>query len=237
MQKHLVVALATALSAAGLTAGSAFADREVVVQPGETMQTISHRYYGDEQHVWTITRYNHLDTPDLIYAGLTLRLPELAADGADSGSVGPTGAAISLYDPAAGPPMPAGAPGTSQVAPASPEIDDPSVAAVTHMDGPEPGQIIQSGLATWYGPGFVGNITYCGDVYDDGALTAASNTLPCGAIVIVTNQNNDASVRVRINDRGGFGGNVILDLSRAAFGAIASTSTGVVPVTVSQPAS
>ncbi len=80
MQKHLVVALAAALSVAGLTAAPtiSFADREVVVQPGENMQSISRRYYGDENHVWVITRYNHLASPDLIYAGLKLVLPDLS---------------------------------------------------------------------------------------------------------------------------------------------------------------
>src|SRR5438045_305557 len=83
MQKHLVVALAAALSVAGLTAAPSisFADREVVVQPGESMQSISRRYYGDESHVWLIARYNHLASPDLIYAGLTLVLPDASANG------------------------------------------------------------------------------------------------------------------------------------------------------------
>jgi rare lipoprotein A len=66
-------------------------------------------------------------------------------------------------------------------------------------------------------------------------MTAASNTLPCGTTVIVTNQNSGLSVRVRITDRGGFGGNVILDLSRGAFLTIAPASAGVIPISVSLP--
>ncbi len=268
MQKHLVVALAAALSVAGLTAAPSisFADREVVVQPGENMQSISRRYYGDENHVWLITRYNHLASPDLIYAGLTLVLPDSSgndtakpavndqANGLQATAVSSefVTAATASTNPAATPPLPVGAPAAPQqpvqqplpvlAGPASP--DSPTAATATASAAPDPpanvavpGIVIQSGLATWYGPGFVGNITYCGDVYDEGAYTAASNTLPCGTIVVVTNQNTGASVRVRITDRGGFGGSVIMDLSRAAFGAIASNGSGVVPVTISRPAS
>jgi rare lipoprotein A len=92
--------------------------------------------------------------------------------------------------------------------------------------------VIQSGLATWYGPGFTGGVTYCGEIYDQWAMTAASNTLPCGTVIVVTNQSTGLAVRVRITDRGGFGGSVILDLSRAAFLSIAPSSSGVIPVTV-----
>ena len=80
MQRHLAVAFATALTAAGLAAGPVNADREVVVQPGESMRGISMRYYGDEDHVWSITWFNQLGSPDLIYAGLRLTLPDLPPD-------------------------------------------------------------------------------------------------------------------------------------------------------------
>lgn len=90
----------------------------------------------------------------------------------------------------------------------------------------------QQGMATWYGPGFDGNWTYCGDVFAEWGYTAASNTLPCGAVVTVTNVENGASVVVTITDRGGFGGSTILDLSRGAFDAIADESEGVIPVEV-----
>ncbi len=127
---------------------------------------------------------------------------------------------------------------TAPMAPGSPDLQpvaNPTTPDVAH-ESASPERTLQTGLATWYGPGFVGNITFCGDVYDEWAYTAASNTLPCGLVVVVTNQDSGASVRVRITDRGGFGGAVIMDLSRAAFGAIASTADGVVPVTISQPA-
>jgi rare lipoprotein A len=115
-------------------------------------------------------------------------------------------------------------------APMSPDsAPPPSVAASTAA---VPGPVIQTGVATWYGPGFVGSVTYCGDVFDQWAMTAASNTLPCGAQIVVTNQNTGGSVVVRINDRGGFGGPVILDLSQGAFDAVAGGSDGVIPVSV-----
>ncbi|HZQ38725.1 MAG TPA: septal ring lytic transglycosylase RlpA family protein, partial [Dehalococcoidia bacterium] len=60
----------------------------------------------------------------------------------------------------------------------------------------------------------------------------ASNTLPCGTVIVVTNRSTGLSARVRITDRGGFGGNIILDLSRAAFLTIAPSSSGVISVTV-----
>jgi rare lipoprotein A len=94
------------------------------------------------------------------------------------------------------------------------------------------GPVIQSGIATWYGPGFVGSVTYCGEVYDQWAMTAASNTLACGTQIVVTNQNTGRSVTVRVTDRGGFGGSVILDLSQGAFNAVGGPPAGTIPVTV-----
>jgi rare lipoprotein A len=67
---------------------------------------------------------------------------------------------------------------------------------------PTAGQIKQSGKASWYGPGFQGNKTANGEIFDTNALTAAHPTLPFGTMVTVTNKKNGKSVRVRINDRG-----------------------------------
>lgn len=252
MRKHFVVAVAAALSMGTLTAGATFADRETVVQPGENMQSISRRSYGDERHVWAIARANHLESPDLIYAGLKLILPDAAEDDSDPAlyaqlatSAAPlsTGAQSGLAgnsasEPPGGPPLP-GAPAAAGgvalpvlLGPGSPD-SAPAPGALPEAVTLRP---IQSGLATWYGPGFIGGVTYCGEVYDQWAYTAASNTLPCGTVVVVTNQNNGQSVRVRVTDRGAFGSSVVLDLSRAAFLSIAPANIGVVPVTVSLPA-
>ncbi len=78
------------------------------------------------------------------------------------------------------------------------------------------GHRVERGIASWYGPGFHGRPTASGERYDMDALTAAHNSLPLGTVVLVTNLVNERTVRVRINDRGPFEKNRILDLSRAA---------------------
>jgi hypothetical protein len=228
MHKHIVVALATALSVTGLAAGPVHAVREIVVQPGETLQTISLQYYGDDDHAGEIARFNNLESPEQVYAGLHLLLPDVPDTGPRTGTgpqVRSSLASVLAPEPAATPTDPSASSGSPR--------GDPTARDATAPGGPARGQPIQSGLATWYGPGFQGGLTYCGDVYDQWSYTAASNTLPCGAVVVVTNQNTSASVSVRINDQGGFGGAVIMDLSRAAFAAIAPISAGVVPVVIS----
>ena len=87
-----------------------------------------------------------------------------------------------------------------------------------------------SGEASWYGPGFHGNYTANGEVYNQYALTAAHKTLPFGTRVRVTNLYNGRSVVVRINDRGPFIPGRIIDLSQGAAQLIGVTSSGVAPV-------
>jgi len=72
------------------------------------------------------------------------------------------------------------------------------------------------GIASWYGPGFHGNRTANGEIYDMFALTAAHKTLPFGTIVKVVDLDTGKSVVVRINDRGPFIKGRIIDLSYAA---------------------
>jgi len=74
----------------------------------------------------------------------------------------------------------------------------------------------QRGEASWYGTKFHGRRTANGEVYDMFAMTAAHKTLPIPSYVRVTNVNNGLSVVVRINDRGPFHGDRIIDLSYAA---------------------
>jgi len=69
-------------------------------------------------------------------------------------------------------------------------------------------------------------------IFDPALLTAASNTLPCGAIARVTNSNTGKSVIVKINDTGGFRPPLIIDLSQAAYETIAAPNSGSVPVTI-----
>ena len=75
---------------------------------------------------------------------------------------------------------------------------------------------VQTGVASWYGPGFHGNRTANGEIYDQYELTAAHPTLPLGTRAMVTNLANGRSVEVRINDRGPFVGGRAIDLSYAA---------------------
>ena len=74
----------------------------------------------------------------------------------------------------------------------------------------------ERGVASWYGPGFHKVRTSTGEPYDMYAMTAAHRTLPLPAYVRVTNLENGRSVVVRINDRGPFVGNRIIDLSYTA---------------------
>jgi rare lipoprotein A len=72
----------------------------------------------------------------------------------------------------------------------------------------------QTGIASWYGPGFVGHQTANGEEYDQNAMTAAHKTLPMPTLVRVTNLENGRQIQVRINDRGPFVNDRIIDLSR-----------------------
>jgi rare lipoprotein A len=85
------------------------------------------------------------------------------------------------------------------------------------------------GQASFYGnqPGEGGPLTANGERYNPGGLTAAHRTLPFGTKVRVTSPNTGRSVVVRINDRGPFIGNRIIDLSVGAARVIGLTSSGV----------
>jgi rare lipoprotein A len=86
------------------------------------------------------------------------------------------------------------------------------------------------GVASWYGPGFHGRMTANGETYDQEELTAAHKTLPFNTLVRVENVRNGKSVVVRINDRGPFVGNRIIDLSHKAARNIEMVGTGTAEV-------
>ena len=90
----------------------------------------------------------------------------------------------------------------------------------------------QAGWASWYGPGFHGNLTADGTRYNQYGLSAAHRTLPFGTRLRVTNQNNGRSVVVIVNDRGPFIHNRVIDLSMGAAQVLGITSTGIAPVTL-----
>ena len=78
------------------------------------------------------------------------------------------------------------------------------------------GKKIEEGIASWYGPNFHGKLTANGEKYDMYGLTAAHRTLPFNTILKVKNMDNGQSVQVRINDRGPYAKNRIIDLSKKA---------------------
>ena len=72
----------------------------------------------------------------------------------------------------------------------------------------------QTGIASWYGPGFHGKRTANGEIYDENGLTAAHKTLPMPSMVRVTNLENGRSIQVRVNDRGPFEAGRVIDMTR-----------------------
>ncbi|WP_114768838.1 septal ring lytic transglycosylase RlpA family protein [Microvirga subterranea] len=90
------------------------------------------------------------------------------------------------------------------------------------------GSTIQSGKASWYGPGFHGKRTASGERFDTNELTAAHRTLPFGTRVRVVNRKTGQSVVVRINDRGPYAHGRVIDLSRASAQAIGISGVGSV---------
>jgi rare lipoprotein A len=92
------------------------------------------------------------------------------------------------------------------------------------------GRPIESGMASWYGGDFHGRRTASGERYDMHEMTAAHRTLPFGTMVEVHNPRNGRSVTVRINDRGPFARNRIIDLSYAAAQALQLVGPGTAAV-------
>lgn len=112
------------------------------------------------------------------------------------------------------------------------------VAATAWIPGASPSQASEtvrvaqtvSGPASWYGGKFHGRRTANGERFNKNELTAAHRSLPFGTRVRVTNQHNGRTVVVRINDRGPFVGNRVIDLSRAAAETVGMLRSGVAPV-------
>ena len=90
----------------------------------------------------------------------------------------------------------------------------------------------ESGMASWYGPGFHGRSTASGERYDQHDMTAAHRTLPLPSIVRVTRVDTGESIKVRVNDRGPFHGNRIIDLSKAAANDLRMIGSGTAKVEV-----
>ena len=92
--------------------------------------------------------------------------------------------------------------------------------------------LIQTGLASWYGPPYHNRKSSNGEVYDMNAMTAAHRTLPLGSLVRVVNVKTGSSAIVRITDRGPFIGTRIIDLSLAAAKKVDLVRAGVSQVRV-----
>lgn len=88
----------------------------------------------------------------------------------------------------------------------------------------------QNGIASWYGPGFHGRKTASGETYNMNDLTAAHSELPLNTLLKVTNLKNNRQVVVRVNDRGPFIGDRVIDMSLGAARDLGMLTPGTVPV-------
>ncbi len=92
--------------------------------------------------------------------------------------------------------------------------------------------LVQSGVASWYGPGFHGRLTANGERYDMHAFTAAHRTLQLPSVVRVKNLENGKAIIVRVNDRGPYIDGRVIDLSRKAAEALDVHEKGLANVQV-----
>jgi len=122
-----------------------------------------------------------------------------------------------------------------QLAP-EPVVEPPSTvtpAATPTSDVPEgyvSTGVTFGGVASWYGPGFAGNLTANGEIYDPMGLTAANKELPFNTLLFV--KYNGRGVVVRINDRGPYAGDRIIDLSQGAAETVGMSGIGWVDANI-----
>ena len=90
----------------------------------------------------------------------------------------------------------------------------------------------EEGLASWYGDDFHGRLTANGEVFDMASLTAAHPTLPMPCYARVTNLSNGKSLVVRVNDRGPYHGNRVMDVSSRAAELLEFKGNGIARVRV-----
>jgi len=95
------------------------------------------------------------------------------------------------------------------------------------------GQFLESGLASYYGAAFAGRLTANGEEFHPELMTAAHPSLPLGTIIRVTNTLNGRSVVLRVNDRGPFVGDRVVDVSRRAAEVLRMKHSGLAPVEIS----
>jgi len=100
------------------------------------------------------------------------------------------------------------------------------VAVILFLFGP----FYETGIASWYGPGFDGNYTANGEIYDMNGISAAHKTLPFDTVVRVVDLETGRSIVVRINDRGPFIEGRIIDLSKGAAAELGLIERGITRV-------
>ncbi len=100
------------------------------------------------------------------------------------------------------------------------------------LENKRKGDLLQKGIASWYGHPYHGRRTANGEVYNMWSLSAAHKTLPFGTVVLVKNRDNGKSVRVRINDRGPFIQGRVIDLSRRAARDLGMENQGTAEVAI-----
>ena len=172
--------------------------------------------------------------------GLTLLLVAACLVIASCGTAPKKGTAVSgKYYLDDGPPD--AAPGDLASVPDAVPRDEPfhkfanrpyTVFGITYVPVVNKERTVQRGIASWYGKKFHGQKTSSGEVYDMFAMSAAHPTFPIPSYARVTNVKNGKSVVVRVNDRGPFHSNRIIDLSYAAAVriGIAQAGSGLVEV-------
>jgi rare lipoprotein A len=160
----------------------------------------------------------------LAFAGcsLTRRQPEASRTTIPSGSKVPTPPTDVLSIPDA---VPRAEPRGTRGNPPFYEVFGKRYYVMARSDG-----WVERGTASWYGPGFHAAATSLGEPYDMYAMTAAHKTLPIPCYAEVTNMRNGRKVIVRINDRGPFVGDRIVDLSYTAAAKLDMLSAGTAPV-------
>ena len=113
------------------------------------------------------------------------------------------------------------------------DVDTMTMDTMAAVQPVEPtGRHLATGEASYYGPGFAGRLTANGERFNPSELTAAHKTLPFGTTLRVTNERNGKSVVVRVNDRGPYAGNRILDLSQGAASEIGMIASGTARVRI-----
>lgn len=108
----------------------------------------------------------------------------------------------------------------------SPAKDEPVLEKLTAAASNTVNKFKQTGLASWYGRQFHGRKTASGETFNMNAMTAAHRSLPLNCYIKVTNKDNGKSVVVKVNDRGPFQGDRVLDLSYGAAKVIGLTQRG-----------